>query len=262
MLAMTPSGSCEMRSSSFCRRRRRPFPRAARAPPRRGRNRCAPSRPFSSLRDCGSACRPRASACRGQRLELGATRSRKRAIASRRCFSGIAAHAGCAARARSVLARGRWRRRRRRPRRRRRRSAGLSDLHGGGSAVSGAARGEEIVEQRRVVEHVASRRAMEFGMPLHAEHVRRPGPADRLDHAVGLRPGLDDEVAAEVLDRLVVDRVGLGQRRRPEQRAPGRVPGDDRVAWTLRRRCPGRDARARRDAACRCPGRACRRRRR
>ena len=74
-------------------------------------------------------------------------------------------------------------------------------------------------------------RRVELGVPLHGEHVGRPGVADRLDDAVGLRARLDDQVAAEVLHRLVVDRVGLDERRARIERGRGRVPGTNDVAW-------------------------------
>jgi len=50
---------------------------------------------------------------------------------------------------------------------------------------------------------------MKFRMPLDGENVGGPRIADRLDDVVRLGPGLDDEVAAKILHRLVMNRVGL-----------------------------------------------------
>src|SRR5206468_11681367 len=47
----------------------------------------------------------------------------------------------------------------------------------------------------------------EFGMPLDAEDVARTAPADRLDDVVGNRVRLDLESAAELVDRLMMDRI-------------------------------------------------------
>ena len=44
-------------------------------------------------------------------------------------------------------------------------------------------------------------------MPLHAEHVARTAPADGFDDVVGNRERFDVEPAAELIDRLVMDRV-------------------------------------------------------
>ena len=103
---MTPSGSCEMRSSSL--------PAVVgehllvaqrRAPTRRGRSRAGRAGPSARCATGGSACRPPASACaraspaRDDALAERA-RSRRDAFAAAR-----AAQRGCAARALRVLAR-------------------------------------------------------------------------------------------------------------------------------------------------------------
>ncbi len=68
-------------------------------------------------------------------------------------------------------------------------------------------------------------------MPLHGEDVRRPGPAQRLDDMVRFRPRLDNQIATEVLDRLMVHRVGLGELEpRIELREPGSGHNRGRVA--------------------------------
>ena len=47
----------------------------------------------------------------------------------------------------------------------------------------------------------------ELRVPLHAEHVARTAPADGFDDVVGNRERFDVEPAAELIDRLVMDRV-------------------------------------------------------
>ena len=47
-------------------------------------------------------------------------------------------------------------------------------------------------------------------MPLHAQHVARAAPADRLDDVVGHRECFDDHAAPELVHRLVMDRVDDG----------------------------------------------------
>ena len=58
-------------------------------------------------------------------------------------------------------------------------------------------------------------------MPLHAEHVPRPGAANRLDPPVGLGPGLDAQIAPQGLHRLVVDGIDA---RRGDPRIQAREP--------------------------------------
>src|SRR5204863_3851940 len=53
---------------------------------------------------------------------------------------------------------------------------------------------------------------VEFRMPLHGEQIARTHVADRLDDAVRVGPRFDDEVAAEILDRLMMDGIGLDHR--------------------------------------------------
>src|SRR6476646_1653641 len=74
------------------------------------------------------------------------------------------------------------------------------------SPSAGARRLSDFLEDRRAVERRLVPRMVEFRMPLHREHVALALAADRLDHAVGLGPGLDVQAAAERPDRLVVDR--------------------------------------------------------
>src|SRR6185312_4820072 len=217
MLAMTPSGSCDTRSSSLCSASVCTV--ASRSvsadAPRKKSMRAA--RPLSSFLDwriglptsdvsvCASSSWRRVSSSRNARM------------ASSRRFIGSAAQRGWAARAVSYL---------------RRTAAWPSTAI---SAMSEPLAGlrmfmgigclererlglhprvaQEIVEEGRVVDERAVAGGMELGMPLHRVHVRRAGPAYRLDQAVGLGPGLDDKAAPEVLDRLVMDRVGLDDRR-------------------------------------------------
>ena len=49
-------------------------------------------------------------------------------------------------------------------------------------------------------------------MPLHAEHIARPAPANRFDDAVGHTQRLDHQIAPKVFHGLVVNRVDLGHR--------------------------------------------------
>src|SRR4029077_3772520 len=109
---------------------------------------------------------------------VAAVRSRKARMASSRFLSGTAAQSPCAARARSYLVRTEALR-----------SSSISAI---GSPVAGlmifircfrsmpGAR-EEVIEDGRVVEQARVVRIVEFRMPLHAEHVRRSRPAQRLD---------------------------------------------------------------------------------
>src|SRR5688572_24547088 len=77
-----------------------------------------------------------------------------------------------------------------------------TDLRG---AIAARAR-QELAQYRRAVEQAVASPGMKFRMPLQAERVARAAPADRLDDAVGHRVRFHRQAAAEVLDRLVVDR--------------------------------------------------------
>ena len=194
-----------------------------------------PSKPFSSLRDCAIGLPTSASASSPACRARSRRRARKRAIAIARLASGVAAQAGCAARARAPWRR-RWPRRRQALRRAARRSAGLAIvkvLHAVRAVRAARGRGEEVGEQRRVVER-AFAAAMELGMPLHGRHVAAAGPADRLDHAVGRAARLDDEAGREVLDRLVVDAVDDAARRRLRTARPGACRSTNSTPWKLR----------------------------
>src|SRR5690348_1030519 len=133
--------------------------------------------------------------------------SRKARIASTRIRTEAAAHAGWAARARSY-----FRRTAKAP------SSGTSVIMVPVAGLkifmrgSVAGLGNKVVEDRRVVDEGAIGPIVELRMPLHGEHVRRTGPANGLDDAVGLRPGLDDELPPEILHRLMVHRVRLDER--------------------------------------------------
>ena len=63
--------------------------------------------------------------------------------------------------------------------------------------------GQKIVKQRLVVDKRVIRAVVKLGMPLHAEEVGWATPAQGFDDAIGLRPGLDDQIATEIPDRLV-----------------------------------------------------------
>jgi hypothetical protein len=65
--------------------------------------------------------------------------------------------------------------------------------------------GEKVVEDRRVVDNGRILAIVELGVPLHGEDLRGTGPADRLDDAIGLGPGFDDKIAAELAGRLMMD---------------------------------------------------------
>ena len=242
---MTPSGSWVIASSSFCPGSRE-HDLAPQRPADSARKKSIRVRsPFNSLRDCRIGLPTSCVSVRASVSCSATIRSRKRAMAASRRAMPRAAHAGCAARARSTL---------------RRTEAAVSvatsaisapsaglrifiGVPGSGSEGKGGRlvlRGgrQEVVEDRRVVDERAVGRVVELGVPLDAEHVRRAGPADRLDDAVRLRPGLDDEVAAEVLDRLVVDRVGLGDGSAAGRAARGRCRGRSTSRGSCPRRSP------------------------
>src|SRR5512143_672299 len=230
MLATTPSGSCVIRSSSFWPAFAWTFSsRSALAEASRKKSRRA-RRPLSSFRDCRIGLPTSCVSVRASVSRIATIRSRNAAIAASRARSGVRAHFGCAERASSYL---------------RRTAAALSavtsvmTVPSAGLTIFMAClererrrlvlrRGrEEFVENRRVVDERRIVRGVEFGMPLHGEHVARAGEADRLGDAIGFRPRFDDQVAAQVLDRLVVDRVGLDCRdARVEPREPR--AGDER----------------------------------
>ena len=108
---------------------------------------------------------------------------------------------------------------------------GIQMVVGGGLVLRG--RGEEVVEDRRVVDEGGVVGRVELRMPLDGEHVGRTRVANRLDDAIRLRPGLDDQVAAETLIawwwiEFVLTSVVPGySRARP-------LPGTNDVAWQFR----------------------------
>src|SRR5260221_6213403 len=229
MLATTPSGSCEMRSSiepatstdTF-------FGRSVRAVSAMKKSRRG-ARPFSSLRDWAmglptSVVRTRASAS-----DCAATRSRNFSIAAKRFLSATRAQPGCAARAcwyfaLTLFASSALRSAATSPvagfttfsfmrypgsRLRESCSSGFHRHHR--CRLSGPlatlAGGEEGLEQRAAVDERGIVRVHELGMPLHADHEAVPLPADRLDEAVGLAHRLGHEALADLLDGLVVDGI-------------------------------------------------------
>ena len=136
-----------------------------RARPRRGRSRCGRAGRSARCATARWACRSRRQG-RGQRLELGRTTrgAEARDAIALRSASGVAAHAGCAARARAAFAAtlaassaG--------SSAMRRAGGGVDDLQRAScGAVGGRARGgEEVVEQRRVVERAVSPRRWNSG---------------------------------------------------------------------------------------------------
>src|SRR6266496_378887 len=133
--------------------------------------------------------------------------SRKARIASTRFLTGIAAHGACAARARSYL-----RRTAKAP------SSGRSVITAPVAGLrifmreSAARVREEVVENRRVVDEGWVVAIVELRMPLDGEDVRGSCPADRLDDPVRFGQCFDRELATEILDRLMMHRVGLGER--------------------------------------------------
>src|SRR5262245_12968581 len=148
---------------------------------------------------------------------MATTRSPKRAIASMRLATGTLAQAGCAARAalyfrRTAALPSASTSARTAP------LAGLTIFMTASDSLSksgGRALGcmlQEIIENRRVVDERSIVGCVEFGVPLHREHVARTSPPDCLDHTVRLGPGFDDEIAPEVLHGLMMDGVGLDQR--------------------------------------------------
>src|SRR6185369_17225417 len=192
----TPSGSCEIFSrmppSSETWRGRSVLAVSARKKSMRG------STPFSSLRDCAMGF-PTSLVSTCASLSVSATTSsRNVAIASSLRRSGTAAQRGCAARARSYLARtpfassaasvatGEP-------------SAGLvtlsffngrsGDSHHGrrlARLLAQLAGREERMQQRAAVDARRILRVDELGMPLHADHEAVALPADRLHQPVGL----------------------------------------------------------------------------
>src|SRR5688572_31728591 len=100
MFAMTPSGSCEMRSSSFASTSASTVSlRSVRGASARKKSR-RPRSPLSSLRDCRIGLPTSEVSVRASVSCIATTRSLNAAIAARRFLIERAAHAGCAARAR------------------------------------------------------------------------------------------------------------------------------------------------------------------
>src|SRR6185503_8981280 len=118
-------------------------------------------------------------------------------IAPRRSARRTAAHAGCAARARSYFA------------------ATARASSSASSRTREPSDGlriftrclEEFVEQRRGVQRAMVAAVQELRMPLHAGDVVRPLVADGFDHAILGRVRLDREALAQAVHRLVMDRI-------------------------------------------------------
>ena len=214
---MTPSGSCEIRSSSFCSTSASTVSlRSVRGASARKKS-SRPSRPFSSFRDCRIGLPTSDVSVRASVSCIATTRSRKAAIVARRFLTERAAQRRLRRRAPRVL-----------PADGRVRVGGDvgEDVAGGGvvdlhrlvatartrppcaaPSSRGSRRGSAY---RRCTKHRPA--GWNSGCHCTREHVRRAGPADRLDEAVRLGPRLDDEIAAERLHRLVMDRVRLDRR--------------------------------------------------
>ena len=99
----------------------------------------------------------------------------------------------------------------------RRGHGGCARSAGSGAAMSAATssvqkprlarRAQELVEDRRAVEQVDPAGPVELRVPLQPHHEIGALVADRLDDPVRIRHRLDRDVAPQVLDRLVVDRI-------------------------------------------------------
>src|SRR6266496_988080 len=218
MLAITPSGSWVIRSSSFCPASAKTFSScSARADSCRKKS-SRPRRPFNSLRDWRIGLPTSCVSVRASVSCMATIRSRNAAIAASLLLIGTFAHFRWPARASSYL---------------RRTAAALSAVISvitvpsaglmifmqtpklsqrvlRGLVRSGG--GEKLVEDRRVVENGSVVRRMELGVPLHREDVTRPLVADRFDKVIRLGPSFDGEITPQILERLVVDRIRLYER--------------------------------------------------
>ena len=243
---MTPSGSCVIRSSSFWPASASTFSsRSARADSARKKS-IRGSRPFSSLRDWRIGLPTSCVSVRASVSCIATIRSRKlrdrlEALAQRHAAPSRAG-------------------RRARPRTSRRTAArvvggdvgddgaggGIRDLHRGSGlrsrrprpcAAAAAARNSSRIGVSSTND--GSSGAWNSGCHCTREHVAR-ARVQRIASTMrsGSDHGLDDEIAAEVLHRLVVDRVGLDDARRRGRAARGRCPARSTSRGSSARRSP------------------------